>query len=280
MKIRESLLKYVSPKVPVEGRLGTVRALSSALPGGGEHAEGVGSLGPGDRLTILFILSFDSDPGVSKEASEGFVAFSPGELTSALEQKLDARLLKKLLGLHATDPLIHELIAKNPGADTSIKELVAQKKPTVEVSSRPEPEVLEDEDIGIYQKILAMNTADKIKLAFTGGKTERGLLINDANKVVSNAVLKNPRITVGEITQVVNSKTASDEVLRLIARNKEWVKNKNVQFGLITNPKTPLPIAMRFLDHLDKRALAKIAKSKNVSSVLSSNALRKMQRIR
>jgi pentose-5-phosphate-3-epimerase len=127
---------------------------------------------------------------------------------------------------------------------------------------------------------MKMNTAEKIKLGLTGGKAERGLLINDANKVVSNAVLKNPRITDGEIIMVVNSKTASDDVLRMVARNKEWVKNLNVKMGLIMNPKTPLPIALRFLDYIDKRALAKIAKSKNVSNVLSSNATRKMERIR
>ena len=279
MKVREGLLKYVSPKVPVDRRLDTVRALASALQTDSKPVEGAESLGPADRLTTLFILSFDSDPDVSKEAAEAFNAFGPGELASALEQKLDARLLKKLVKVHGADPSVLMLIAKNPGADSNIKEMIALKKPAEKVSVKIEPEV-EDEELGIYQKILGMNTADKLKLAFTGGKTERGLLINDGNKVVSNAVLKNPRITVGEIVRVVNSKTASDDVLRLIARNREWVKNRGVQVGLITNPRTPLPIAMRFLDRLDKRELTKIAKSKNVSSVLSAGALRKMQRMR
>jgi hypothetical protein len=242
---------------------------------------GVEELSAADRLTILFILSFDSDPETSEVAVAGFAAFDSGELATALADKLDPRLLRKLISLYSNDTAICTLIADNPCADEGVKELVAAKAPAQE--PRPaevEEEPQEEEEGSIYKRVQKMNTAEKIKLGLKGGKAERGLLIHDANKVVSNAVLKNPRITDGEITMVVNSKTASDEVLRTVARNKEWVKNPQVKLGLITNPKTPLPIALRLLDYLDKRALSKIAKSKNVSSVLSSNAIRKMERIR
>ncbi|MBE9527626.1 MAG: hypothetical protein IME99_00135 [Proteobacteria bacterium] len=288
MKVRESLLKYISPKVPVEVRRDAARLFSSGSSAQDVQVEGAEKLTTADRLTILFILSFDSDPETSKEAATGFAAFDTGELATALADKLDPRLLRSLISLHSDDAELHTLIADNPGADATVKELVAAKVGAQEAVAGPESkegpesseEPEEEEEGSIYKRLQKMNAAEKIKLGLTGGKAERGLLINDANKIVSNAVLKNPRITDGEIIMLVNSKTASDEVLRMIARNREWVKNPQVKIGLITNPKTPLPIAMRFLDYIEKRELAKIAKSKNVSSVLSSNAMRKMERMR
>ncbi len=290
MKVRQGLLKFISPKVPVETR----RDVASTLAAGGRSGTGViesiEGLSPADSLTILFILSFDPDSVTSKDAASGFSSFDHKELKEALGLKLDPRLLKKLASLHASDQSILSLINDNPGADSSVKVLTMKKKEAPVIDKVPEPvavvkeskeeQEVDNSELNIYQLIQTLNTAEKIKLGLTGGKPERTLLINDANKVVSSAVLKNPKISENEIIMVVNSKNASDDILRMVARNKNWMKNTGVKLGLIKNPKTPLPISLRLLDYIDKRELARIAKSKNVSSVLSSNALKKMQRMR
>src|SRR6185369_14271847 len=116
--------------------------------------------------------------------------------------------------------------------------------------------------------------SEKIKMALTGDKEWRSVLINDNNKMVSGSVIKNPRITEGEILQILKVGVQNDEIIRLICANKEWVKNYLIRKALVECPKTPLPNALRFLASLGEKDVAAYAKSKNISSVISTQAKR------
>ena len=74
------------------------------------------------------------------------------------------------------------------------------------------------------------------------------------------------------------ARNVSDEVLRIIAPNPEWTQNYHVKVGLATNPKCPLPMAMKFLNYLQERELRLIMKSKDVPSAVSSHARRLLQK--
>lgn len=124
----------------------------------------------------------------------------------------------------------------------------------------------------LYKKVQHLNVSEKIKLALLGNKEARDILLKDSNKLVSSTVLKNPRITEDEVTKVVNSRSISDDILRQVAGNKEWLKKYPIKLGMATNPKTPLTIAMRLLNQLNEKDVHHLAKSKNVSSALSSAA--------
>jgi len=128
----------------------------------------------------------------------------------------------------------------------------------------------------IYQMIQNLSMGGKIKLALTGNKASRDLLIKDANKVVALSVLKNPRITEEEVIRLTQTKGTPEDLLRQVARNKEWVKSYHVKTGLVSNPKTPLAISVKLLDHLYDNDIKKLAKSKNIPSVLASSARRKV----
>ena len=119
-----------------------------------------------------------------------------------------------------------------------------------------------------------MGVGDKIKMALTGDKEWRSLLIKDSNKLVNSAVVKNPRITEPEILTISKSVIQNDEILRIICHNKEWVKNSSIRKALVLNNKTPLPVALRFMGFLTEKDLSGMAKSKNISSVLVNNARR------
>jgi hypothetical protein len=125
-----------------------------------------------------------------------------------------------------------------------------------------------------YQMAQAMGVGDKIKAALTGDKEWRGILIKDSNKLVSGAVVKNPRITEGEVLTIAKSAVQNDEIMRVICANKEWIKNSLIRKALVMNNKTPLPHALRFIGTLGEKDLAMLAKSKNVSSVIVSQARR------
>ena len=47
-----------------------------------------------------------------------------------------------------------------------------------------------------------------------------------------------------------------------------------VKVALVNNPKTPLSTSTKFLQHLIEKDLTKVAKSKNVPTVLAKTAVR------
>lgn len=141
-------------------------------------------------------------------------------------------------------------------------------------------EFVEDRDIendveakrSLSGKISKLSVAEKIKLALMGNKEVRSILIKDSNKLVSTAVLKNPRITDGEIVKITQDKNVNEEIIRLICHNNNWTQNYAVKYNLVLHPKTPLPMALKFLPSLSVKDLASVAKSKNIPSALATNA--------
>jgi len=117
-----------------------------------------------------------------------------------------------------------------------------------------------------------MNVSDKIKLALFGNKEVRSTLIRDANKIVATTVLKSPKVTDGEVAMYANSRNVCDDVIRIIAGNKEWVKNYRVKVALVNNPKTPVPIAMKLVSSLNTKDLKDLAGSRNVSGAVCNLA--------
>lgn len=134
----------------------------------------------------------------------------------------------------------------------------------------------EEKKRSIAGKISKMGVAEKIKLATLGNKEVRGILIKDTNKLVSTAVLKNPRITEGEIVKFSQDRNLPDDIIRLIANDRNWTQNYNVKLNLVLNPKTPVQISIKFLSSLGIKDLGSVAKSKNVPSQVATVARRIM----
>jgi hypothetical protein len=137
-----------------------------------------------------------------------------------------------------------------------------------------EPVAEEDEHLSKFKLIQMMGIGEKIKMALTGDKEWRSILVNDTNKLVSTSVIKNPRISDGEILRILKVGVQNDEIVRLICENREWVKNPLIRKALVDCPKTPLPNALRYLATLGDKEIAAYAKSKNISSVISTQAKR------
>jgi hypothetical protein len=138
----------------------------------------------------------------------------------------------------------------------------------------PEWELSEDEYQSLYNRVLNMGVGEKVKLAFTGNKEARDILIRDANKMVAMAVVKSPKIQENEIEAISKSRQVAEDVLRHIATTKEWIKSYQIKYNLSSNPKTPLPLAMKLLVQLREPELKKLAKDKGVSQFLATQARR------
>jgi len=129
-------------------------------------------------------------------------------------------------------------------------------------------DVAENVRMSVYQYIQTIKTGQKIKLALKGNKEARSILIKDSNKVISSAVVKNPRITDGEILTICQNRSINDEIIRLVCQKAEWVKHYSVQVALANNPKTPFQLGLRFTRMLTANDLKKLSKNKNAPSQL------------
>jgi CelD/BcsL family acetyltransferase involved in cellulose biosynthesis len=126
----------------------------------------------------------------------------------------------------------------------------------------------------LYAEILGMSIGQKIKLALRGNGDARTILVRDGSKLVRRFVLMNPRIGDNEIIAITRNKTIDDDLLRMIADKREWLRLYQVRVGLATNPKTSLPLAIKLVGTLDERDIRQISKSKNVQQGVAAQARR------
>jgi len=126
----------------------------------------------------------------------------------------------------------------------------------------------------LLQKIQSLSVGERLQLALKGGREIRSILIKDSNKQVLLSVLDNQKITESEVELVARSRSVPEEALRTISKNREWLKNYAVVYGLATNPKTPPGIAVTLISSLKLKDLAILEKNKNVSELVRSGAKR------
>jgi hypothetical protein len=130
------------------------------------------------------------------------------------------------------------------------------------------------ERISLIRRIMFMTTRDRMKLAMKGDREARSILIRDANKVVSSAVINNPRITDHEVENISAMRTVAEEVLRLIALNRTWARSYPIIHNLARNPRTPIPTAMNILPRIRTKDLQHLTQNRNVSEAVRRQAHR------
>jgi hypothetical protein len=212
------------------------------------------------------------------------------------DPELHPRFLDLIARIHAGDPVAAELVIWHPSVSESTRELLSgrqtepgpeQDEPedfgeeeredgteesNVAGATTPESEIEEEKFRSPYQQVQHLGIGDKIKLALTGNKEWRNILIKDTIKPICCAVLKNPRITEAEILTIARSSVQYDDIIRLICANREWLKKYQIRKALVENHRTPLTVALKLLATLGEKDLSSLAKSKNISSVIATQS--------
>src|SRR5262249_34479145 len=91
----------------------------------------------------------------------------------------------------------------------------------------PAQEFLADEALrqsDAFQRIMKLNVAERQILAMKGNGEERAILIRDTARIVSQTVLKNPRLSETEIAGFAAMRNLHEDILRTIASSREWTK--------------------------------------------------------
>jgi hypothetical protein len=164
--------------------------------------------------------------------------------------------------------------AEEAAAEQALLEMGASDAATEMIAETPEQEAAaEGKRLTIAQKVSKLSVAKKIEWANKKGNKEvRTILLRDPSKLVQLAVIQSPRITEGEIAKVALSRTAPSEVLQYIYNNRPLTKNYGIKVNLVNNPKVPVAISMRFLPLLRSSELKGVAKNRNVSPALQTQA--------
>ena len=126
----------------------------------------------------------------------------------------------------------------------------------------------------VYRQILRMNPAQRLRAALRGGREARQILVRDTNRVVSSAVLRNPKLTEEEVVRLTAQKSLSEHLLRQIGRSRPWMGCYSIVMNLVRNPKTPQAIAMNNVPRLATRDLSLLARDRNVPEVIARAAKR------
>jgi hypothetical protein len=127
------------------------------------------------------------------------------------------------------------------------------------------------------EKIRELKLSTKIRLATVGSAFHRAVLIRDSNKQVALAAIKSPGIGDQEVVRYSANRALNEEVIRFIASQREFLKNYQVKYNLVNNPKCPLPTSLRLLAFLRENDLRAIARSKSVPGTLATTAKKLIQ---
>jgi len=139
-----------------------------------------------------------------------------------------------------------------------------------EAAAAAEPDVARRQTL--IERLAKMTVAQRVQFAIKGGSEARRTLIRDSNKVVQRAVLQSPRLTDQEVEAFASMSSLTDEILRIIANNRNFRKNYTVVRNLINNPKTPLDVSLHMLPILNAIDLKRLTTNKNIPETLRSTA--------
>jgi len=126
----------------------------------------------------------------------------------------------------------------------------------------------------LLQRIQTLSVGERLQLALKGGREIRGILVKDSNKQVMLSVLDNQKITDSEVELIAKSRQVPEEALRMISKNREWLKNYAISYALVTNPKTPPGISVTLISSLKVKDLVLLDKNRNVPELVRTAAKR------
>jgi hypothetical protein len=178
---------------------------------------------------------------------------------------------------------LEQLALTEAGEDTEIDEATGQE--VIKQSYRP-----------LHSAWGQLNRSQKIRLLQIGnvdtdetdprererlraiGASARMLGVRDPDPMIASTAIRSPNIQEDEVIRYCGMRNIAEEVLRVIAMNRDWTKSYLVKLSLVTNPKTPFAFAAKFVVHLRDNDVKQLARSKDVSGAVQNAAKQHLSR--
>jgi hypothetical protein len=243
-----------------------------------------------EKIEILVALCGDDNDSIRDTAFKTLQGWNPGELKQLLaDPSTPLLVLDFAVGYLAPGRRdVQEGLLGNPQLPDDLREwvqgLAAHDDVEASLAAAPSPggpaPAVEESDLKdptretLLQRISRMSTAEKIKCALTGNQEERLALIRDSNKIVARAVLQSPKLSSQEIDNIASMTNVTEDVLRLIAKNRRFLKSYSVVHSLLNNPRAPLDVTLPLITRLNDRDLKSLSLNKNVPDVIRGMAVK------
>jgi hypothetical protein len=217
----------------------------------------------GEQLNILVLLLEDPDPEIRQTADDTL-------------NRIPVEALSRFLAGPDVSLGLREFFADRGVFPDDTGEVFDQ--PLIEAAQEGDEDLLDetlDRD-SVQTKISKMNFTQRLKAATKGTSEMRAILVRDTNKMIAAAVMSSPKLTEQEIETFSRMGSVSEDILRIIAHNRKWMKSYKITLGITKNPKTPLAISMNLLNRIQQKELTQIAIDRNVPEPLRIAAKKKV----
>ena len=207
-----------------------------------------------DQLELLVFLLDDHDSGVAGLANATLDAIPRAVLEALLARSDVTPELRAVFAGRGVEP------GPVPAPDDAPAPVPAEVAPARDRTAL-QPQLL-----------ASLPITDRIKLAINGTRQQRAVLLRDPNKVVAMAVLGSPKLNVTEVAAYAQMTSVQEELLRVIGTSRHWTKHYPIAAALVSNPKTPIGIAMSLVSRLNERDLKLIARDRGVAEGVRASA--------
>lgn len=209
------------------------------------------------------------------------------KLESALHSEADPKIGPEFLKTIRDE--VHRLHVEDPPAEASATVPATPTPPEISTPTETQAELeaqriinemkadgeeTTEQRLTWMQKIARMNVKARVQLGLKGNREVRNILRRDSNKTVIMAVLGNPRISEAEVESISAMKTLPEEALRLIALNRQWIRNYPIIHNLVRNSRTPVGTSLPLLNRLFPKDLKGLTNNRNVPDVIRKQAAR------
>jgi hypothetical protein len=184
------------------------------------------------------------------------------------------------------DPAAFEPLAEAARANPVVGEPVQHERieraaSAPAVDDAPEPEAPPDpheraREASRDAAAQAHQNAQRIQIALHGDKNQRMAILRDQNRQLHGYVLRNPGVQLDEIVFFAKQPTVTPDLLQQIAARREWAERPEVAIAIVRNPKTPVPLAIRMLDHVSDAELRNLARLPSVREPIQRAARKKL----
>ena len=184
----------------------------------------------------------------------------------------------ELISEPSPEPTPDDVLFKETDVAAEKATVDAAQEDTHRMDEETGQEVVEEKFLPLHAQLAQMTISQKIRRAMLGTAAERLLLVRDPNRLVAQSAIRSASIQENEVVRISASRNVCEDVLRIIALDREWTRSHQIKLNLVSNPRTPFAFAAKLLPHLREHELKALAKSKNVPGAVVTAARQQLSR--
>jgi hypothetical protein len=217
-----------------------------------------------EQLGILVVLLEDRDQEIR-------------ELADATLNRIPVEILKAFLAQSSASLNLREFFANRGIFPDEMPTITFEDEPLLPAPAAEDAKDDDDDSTeSATQKLAKMSFTERLKAASKGSREMRAILIRDPNKMICAAVLSSPKLSEPEVEAIAGMGSVSDDVLRVIGTNRQWLKNYMIVLRLCKNSKTPLALSMNLMNRLQDADLTRLSVDRNVPEPLRQAARKRV----